>query len=69
MNDNAIETYLGLLLSAGCKIQHQTEFFDKSYVWMTDPQGDWFLERLPDVDPKSFSVSDTGEVTLVETER
>lgn len=48
LDDKSLELYLGLLLNAGCKMQFKTELFGKSYVWMTDPQGVTFLERIPD---------------------
>lgn len=46
--DDAQYTYLKMLLDAGCKFQHRTVLFGKSYVWMKDPQGHVFLERIPD---------------------
>ena len=46
--DSATETYLALLLEAGCKIRYKTLLFGKPYAWLTDRYGVWFLERIPD---------------------
>lgn len=46
--DDAQYAYLQLLLDAGCKFQFRTTLFGKSYVWMKDPRGDVFLERIPE---------------------
>lgn len=46
--DDAQYTYLQMLLDAGCKFQFRTFLFGKSYVWMQDPQGAVFLERIPE---------------------
>lgn len=46
LNDTQMR-YLSLLLEAGCKFKYKTVLFDKEYVWMTGPKGEWFLERLP----------------------
>lgn len=47
MDDEALDMYLGLLLQAGCVMRGRTILFDKPYVWMTDPRGTYFLERIP----------------------
>lgn len=44
---NAQMQYISVLLDNGCKLQFRTAFFGKSYVWMTDRFGVWFLERIP----------------------
>jgi hypothetical protein len=41
-------TYLNLLLDRGCKFTLRTFLFGKDYVWMKDPNGEIFLERLPE---------------------
>lgn len=46
--DDAQYAYLQMLLDAGCKFQFRTYFFGKSYVWMKDPHGAVFLERIPE---------------------
>lgn len=48
--DEAQYAYLQMLLDAGCKFQFRTVLFGKSYVWMKDPQGNTFLERIPESD-------------------
>jgi hypothetical protein len=48
MDDEALLIYLKMLLDAGCKFKYRTEMFGKPYVWMTDPHGTWFVERIPD---------------------
>lgn len=40
--------YLQLLLDRGCKLLFKTYHFGKPYVWMKDPYGSTFMERLPD---------------------
>jgi hypothetical protein len=46
--NEAQNLYLKLLLDAGCKFLFATEHFGKPYVWMRDPHGSTFMERLPD---------------------
>lgn len=48
--DEAQMLYLQLLLERGCKFLFRTELFGKSYVWMKDPFGAIFLERIPETD-------------------
>ena len=48
--DEAQFTYLRLLLDAGCKFLFRTVLFGKDYVWMKDPSGEHFLERIPERD-------------------
>lgn len=55
LDDDSQETYLALLLDAGCKFKYRTFIFNRPYVWMTDPQGFWFLERIPDYESESTS--------------
>jgi hypothetical protein len=40
--------YLQLLLEAGCKFLFKTILFDKAYVWIKDPFGGIFLEKIPE---------------------
>jgi hypothetical protein len=37
-----------MLLDAGCKFLNKTWLFGKDYVWMKDPHGTIFLERIPE---------------------
>lgn len=46
--DDAQYAYLQMLLDAGCKFLFRTYLFGKFYVWMEDPKGTTFLERIPD---------------------
>jgi len=47
-DEQSMMQYLTALVDAGCKIDFRTELFGKPYVWMRDPMGNTFLERLPD---------------------
>lgn len=42
----AQQIYLKHLINAGCKIVFATEIYGKEYVWMKDPAGTLFLERV-----------------------
>lgn len=48
--------YLQLLIDNGCKFKSKTVIFGKTYVWMTDRAGNWFLERIPEYEDLNESL-------------